>query len=79
MRSSGFSHRELLALRARPAAHIVDGVIEAGTPGTVAGLPETYKSWLGLETALKLTARASSEKTRTAITFAAPGARDPRD
>jgi AAA domain len=50
----GLTHPELLALTLRPTPQLVEGLIEAGTPGTIAGLPETYKSWLALQIALRV-------------------------
>lgn len=53
-RFPGLTHPELLSLELPPTPQLVDGLIEAGTPGTIAGLPETYKSWLGLQASLKV-------------------------
>ena len=50
----GLSHEEVLALEIPPTRQLVDGIIEAATVGTIAALPETYKSLLALELAHKV-------------------------
>jgi AAA domain len=52
---AGLTHEQLLALDLTPSPQLVDGLIEAGTPGTIAGLPETYKSWLSTQLAFAIT------------------------
>jgi hypothetical protein len=53
-RFAGLSHPEVLALDLPPTRQVVQNLIEAGTVGTIAALPERYKSWLALEVALKV-------------------------
>jgi hypothetical protein len=48
-RFAGMSHPELLRAQVSPAAQLVEELIEAGTPGSLAGLPETYKSFSGMQ------------------------------
>lgn len=55
-RFPGLSHAEALAREVPPTAMLVDDLIEAGTPGTIAGLPETYKSYLALDVTYKVAA-----------------------
>lgn len=50
----GLSHAELLETDVPASSMLVDGIVEAGTVGTFAGLPETYKSWLALQTAVRV-------------------------
>jgi hypothetical protein len=50
----GLTHPELLALEIAPAAQLVADLVEAGTLGTIAGLPETFKSWLALRIAFSV-------------------------
>lgn len=53
---AGLSHAEVLALEV-PATHqLVENLVEAGTVGTVAALPEMHKSWLAVELAHKVAA-----------------------
>jgi hypothetical protein len=58
-RFAGIAHADLLKLDVVAAAQLVDGLIEAATLGTIAGLPETYKSFLASEIALKVAAGGS--------------------
>jgi hypothetical protein len=46
----------VLALDVVAQPQLVDGLIEIGTAGTFAGLPETFKSWLAVQTAHKVAA-----------------------
>lgn len=41
----GLTHSEVLALEFAPERMLVDDLIPMGAVGTVAGVPETYKSW----------------------------------
>jgi AAA domain len=50
----GLSHAEVLALEVPPAAQLVEDVVEAGTLGAIAALPERYKSWVALELGFKV-------------------------
>ena len=43
------SHTEALAVTVKPSRQLVRGLIGAGTPGTVAGLPGSHKSWLAMQ------------------------------
>jgi hypothetical protein len=52
----GFSYAEALARELPPVQELVEGLIEAGTVGTLAGLPETHKSFLAVEVANKVAA-----------------------
>ncbi len=45
-RFHGLTHRELLELDVPAASELIVGIMEQGTLGTFAGLPETFKSWL---------------------------------
>jgi hypothetical protein len=56
LRFPGLSHTEALARKIPPTSELVAGLVEAATVGTIAGLPETHKSFLALELAHKLTA-----------------------
>jgi len=49
-----FSHAELLAADFPPPQFLVDNLIERGTLGTIAALPEMWKSWLAVELAHKI-------------------------
>ncbi len=51
---AGISHDELLALEVPATTQLVEDVIEAGTLGTIAALPERYKSWVANELAFKV-------------------------
>jgi AAA domain len=55
-RFPGRSHPEVLALALPPTRQVVQNLIEAGTVGTIAALPERFKSWLALEIVLKVAA-----------------------
>ena len=44
----GLTHAEVLDLTVRAAPQLIRGLVESGTPGVIAGLPESYKSWLAL-------------------------------
>ena len=50
------THAEVLALEVPKANELVEGVIEAGTVGTIASLPELHKSFLAAEITHKLAA-----------------------
>jgi len=52
----GLSHAEALARKVPATAELVREIIEAGTVGQVAGLPETHKSFLATEIAHKVAA-----------------------
>jgi hypothetical protein len=56
----GLSYAEALARDLPPIQVLVDGLIEAGTVGTVAGLPETHKSFLAVAIASKVAAGSGS-------------------
>jgi hypothetical protein len=45
----GVPHLEALTVEVKPARQLIRGLVGAGTVGTVAGLPESYKSWLALQ------------------------------
>jgi hypothetical protein len=55
-RFAGITHADLLKLHVVAAPHLVEDLIEAATPGTIAGLPETYKSFVATEVTLKVAA-----------------------
>jgi hypothetical protein len=42
---AGLSHAEVLALELPPERMLVSDLVPIGTVGTIAGVPETYKSW----------------------------------
>jgi AAA domain len=50
----GLTHADLLALEIPPTRQLIAGVVEAGTVGTIAGLPETWKSWLAQRIAINV-------------------------
>ena len=50
----GIEHGDVLALKVPPTKELVKGIVEAGTVGTIAALPETFKSWLAVEIAHKV-------------------------
>jgi len=50
----GLSHTELLKLEVPPVTELVKGVVEAGTLGAIAALPERYKSWVAQELGFKV-------------------------
>jgi AAA domain len=50
-RLPGLTHAEALALQVPPTHELVEQLVEAGTVGTIAALPELHKSWLALELA----------------------------
>lgn len=52
----GLSHVEALARQVSPTRQLVEHLVEAGTLGTIAALPETHKSFLALELAHKIVA-----------------------
>jgi hypothetical protein len=51
----GLSHAEALDREIPSTSELVAGLVEAATVGTIAGLPETHKSFLALELAHKMT------------------------
>jgi hypothetical protein len=55
-RFHGLSHTEALGLEVPPTQELVENLIEAGTLGTIAGLPNTFKSFLGLGVTYKVAA-----------------------
>jgi hypothetical protein len=42
----GLSHAEVLDLQFEDEPDLVDGIVECGVVGAIAGIPETYKSWV---------------------------------
>jgi AAA domain len=52
----GLSHAEVLAIDVAPTDQVVEDIIEAGTVGTIAALPELHKSSLASEIAVKVAA-----------------------
>ncbi len=55
-RFAGLAHQEALALKVTPVRQLVAGLVEAGSVGTIAGLPETHKSFLALDVATAVAA-----------------------
>jgi hypothetical protein len=53
-RLRGRTHLEVMALDVPPPRMLVANVVECGTVGTFAALPERYKSWLAQELAFKV-------------------------
>jgi hypothetical protein len=51
---AGLSHADLLRVTVPPTQELVQHLMEAGTVGTFAALPETFKSWLAQELAHKV-------------------------
>jgi RecA-family ATPase len=56
----GLTHDEVLELEVEGARVLVEELVETGTVGTVAGIPETYKTWLAQEIAVAV-ARGEGE------------------
>jgi hypothetical protein len=56
----GLTHAEVLAMTFEGERHLVDDLIEVGVLATIAGIPETYKSWLAQSAAVGV-ARGSGE------------------
>src|SRR5262249_39035297 len=52
----GVPHADVLALRVPPANELVESIAEAGTVGSIIGLPELFKSWIGADMAHKVAA-----------------------
>ena len=58
-RFPGLSHREAIGRKVPPVRFLLDGLIDVGTVGTIAGLPESHKSFLAVELAYKVAAGGS--------------------
>lgn len=43
---AGISHDDVLALESEGERHLVDDMVEAGSPGTIFGVPETHKTFV---------------------------------
>ena len=56
----GLTHAELLAAEIPPRNELVEGLVDVGTVGMIAGLPFARKSWLALELAYKIAAGADT-------------------
>jgi hypothetical protein len=56
----GLSHREAIELELQPVAHVLRGAAKRGSVGMLAGLPESFKSFLAMEIALKVAGGGSS-------------------
>jgi hypothetical protein len=67
----GLSHQDALAREVPPTQELVTGIIEAGTVGMITGLPETYKSWVGVDTAVAV-ATGGRVLDRFDVTHAGP-------
>jgi hypothetical protein len=52
----GRSHAEVLAIEVLPTDQLVEDLVEAGTVGTIAALPELHKSWVAVDLAVKVAA-----------------------
>jgi AAA domain len=52
----GLTHADVLDLQFEDESDLVDGIVECGVVGIVAGLPETYKSWLAQAIAIGVSA-----------------------
>ena len=48
----GLAHAEVLALEVKRSRQLIRGLVEQGTVGVIAGLPESYKTWLALNACL---------------------------
>ncbi len=55
---TGFTHTRVLDLELPPERYLVDGLIPMGAVGTIAGVPETHKSWLAQAIAVRVAAGA---------------------
>lgn len=53
-RFRGLSHPEALERKVEPSRQLVERLVEAGTVGTIAGLPETFKTFLAMQTAFRV-------------------------
>lgn len=53
---AGITHAQALAedVSALPGGQLIEDLVERGTLGTYAGIPETYKSWLAQRTAVAI-------------------------
>lgn len=56
----GLTHAQVLDLDFPAERQLVQGLIPAAAPGTVAGVPETYKSWLAQTIAFRVAAGEGS-------------------
>jgi hypothetical protein len=50
----GLTHREAIELELPPVQHLIRGAAQRGSVGTFTGLPESFKSFLAMEIALKV-------------------------
>jgi hypothetical protein len=66
----GLSHADVLRLTFEAEPHLVADLIEVGTPGAIAGVPETYKSWTAQAVAVRV-AQGEGEVLGRAV--ASPG------
>lgn len=48
------THQQVLELEAATERHLIDDLIPAGAVGTIAGVPETHKSWLAQAIAIRV-------------------------
>lgn len=56
----GLAHEEALRLELPPIKHLVRGAAQQGSVGTLTGLPESFKSFLAMEIALKVAGGGAS-------------------
>jgi hypothetical protein len=56
----GLSHREAIELELPAVPHLIRGAAERGSVGTLAGLPESFKSFLAMEIAFKVAGGGAS-------------------
>jgi hypothetical protein len=68
----GISHGELLKLEVPATTQLVEDVVEAGTVGTIAALPERYKSWVANELAFKVASAEGRLFGQAVITKSGP-------
>ena len=55
-RFAGLTHEQVLERTVPETVQLVDGLVEKGSVGTIAGLPESHKSFLAMEIAIKVAA-----------------------
>jgi hypothetical protein len=56
----GRSHAEVLAMEFEAERFLIDDLVPAGVVGTIAGVPETHKSWLAQAIAVRVAAAAGN-------------------
>lgn len=65
---TGRQHADVLKLTLDGPAELVKDLIDAGVVGTIAGVPESYKTWLGQAVAVRVAAGAGEILGRPVVT-----------